>query len=136
MNLQKKISIIVFSGILVIIVLFAIFRQRALKSNFAIEKGYIYEFGNSRSSGNRIFFKFRFSLKGVTYYGNSAMPCARENKIHFQSWTYGKSVQVIYNKANPDNCRLLLTKEDYKKYGLSVPEVYRVQTDLIDSLCN
>lgn len=136
MKSQKKISIIVFISTLVLIALFALYRKRNLENNFIVSSGYIYDFGNSRYSGATIFFKFRHSVNGVTYYGNFDFPCVRENKLHFRSWTNGKIVQVVYERNNPNNCKLLLTREDYKEHGLSIPIDYKQQVELIDSICS
>lgn len=135
MNSQKRASGIIFLVVFLLIALYAVFRKRSLENNFALATGYIYELGSSRHSSNTIFFKYRFVLNGVTYTGNSGMPCDRKKEIYFQSWKYGIRAQVAYHKKSPGNNELLLTKEDYKAYGLSIPEWYKEKTQLIDSLC-
>lgn len=135
MNSQKRVSGIIFIGVLLIIALYAVFRKISLENNFALATGYIYDLGSSRHSSNTIFFKYRFIVNGVTYTGNSGMPCERNKEIYFPSWKYGIRAQLAYHKKNPGNNELLLTKEDYKVYGLSVPEWYKARIQLIDSLC-
>lgn len=135
MNSQKRVGGIIFIGVLLLFALYAVFRKRALENNFALATGSIYDLGSSRHSSNTIFFKYRFIVNGVTYTGNSGMPCDSKKEIYFQSWKYGIRVKVAYHKKNPGNNELLLTNEDYKAYGLSIPEWYKAKTQLIDSLC-
>ena len=133
---QKKIVALIFISSCILVFILAYTRDKSLKNNFAVATGRIYEFGSSYKSPGQIFFKFKFSVHDVTYFGNTPMSCEKKNKIHFQSWTFGKEVQIVYYQKNPNNCRLLLTKQDYKAYGLSIPEYYKAQTELIDSICN
>lgn len=132
----KKISLVIFGVALIIFVSIAFHKNNSLDRNFAITNAYIYDFGNSRNAGSTIFFKFKFSVNSITYNGNSGMPCERAKTLFFQSWANGKEVQVVYDKKNPDNCSILLTKENYMKYGLDIPNEYKSQTEFIDSLCN
>ncbi|MES1216902.1 MAG: hypothetical protein ABUT20_15410 [Bacteroidota bacterium] len=133
---QKNVSTIVLIGVLVLLVFFALYKRKRLINNFMITDGYIYEFGNSRNSGNTIFFKFRFVVDQVTYYGNTGVPCARTNEIYFQSWKNGKKVEVVYEKEKPDNCSILLSIRNYNQYSLKIPEEYKGQIHFIDSLRN
>jgi len=106
-----------------------------LENNFQLAIGHIYDFGNSRGTGSTIFFKYRFSVNGQMFYGNSGLPCDRAKRINFQSWINGKKVQVVYEKSKPDNCDVLLSREDYKQYSVEIPTEYNMQIKMIDSLC-
>ena len=135
MSNQKRIGLVIFVFLLILFVSVAFYKKNSLKNNFSITNGYIYDFGNSRYSGNTIFFKYKFSVNNIIYSASSGVSCDRRKKFFFQSWKNGKMVQVVYDIKDPDNSSILLTKENYKKYGLNIPNKYKSEIDYIDSLC-
>lgn len=132
---SKKISVLAFISILLVFATIGFLRRDKLTNDFRVTTGNIYEFGNSRGSGNTIFFKYRFSVNGQMFHGNSSLSCNRAKRVNFQSWTNGKKVQVVYEESNPNNSDLLLSREDYRQYAVEIPIEYNAQVKLIDSLC-
>lgn len=113
-----------FSIFILIIVFISKCQNNGLQRNPRFAKAIITELGNSRNAGNRIFLKYKFFVMGNKYTGNTGLDCSRSMTQDISFYMLGREVNVVYQESNPNNCKLLLSYSDFKKYGLSVQTTY------------
>jgi len=131
-SIKITIAFLLFAFVLVM----GIFRKSSLRNNFEVSTGEIIEMGLSRNSGNTIFFKFKFSLNNDLFYGNTGIGCDRLKKAILSDLLLGKKMQIIYDKTNVNNCKMLFKKSEYDKYQLDISPDYLPIINIIDNICS
>ena len=131
-------NIKIFIGVLLIAFIFIVgtIKKNSLKKNFELTNGEVYELGQSRNSGNTIFLKFRFFNNCDLVYGNTGIPCDRVNSPAIRNILLGKKAQILYDKEDINNCKILIRKSDYEEYKLPISKDYLPLINLVDSICS
>jgi len=140
MKSRYKIPMIILLGFILWLIMYITYRGYSLHKNFAVTDGYIYKFGRASSSGKLsshtgTYFKYRFKVNNDDYTGETSIPCSWNNSIKFPSWDLGKKMQLVYDRKNPNNSKMLFCEKDYKEFDLSVPEEFQDELHYLDSLC-
>ena len=115
---SSDIVLMSFLLVLLLIVLWTFFEKWRLENNFVATSGRIYDLGSSRNSGNRVFFKYRFKVSGAAYSGSVGVSCNRKHKNDLSFMLVGIDMPLIYERGNPGNSEMILTRNRVQKYKL------------------
>lgn len=87
----------------------------------------------SKSVDYFVTFNFYLSDKRIT--GKSSIPYNNFRDVVFlDSFLTGKKLLVLYQKDNPENCQMLFTEREYKKFHVEIPKNQIPIIAKIDSL--
>jgi hypothetical protein len=98
---------------------YAIYKEwdsaKKLKNNWAITRGVIVQVGKEMMDGSTnmdVTFKIKINGKDITRI--TKITCA--GSMGF--FLYNKNMDVVYEKENPENCQMLLSRKDYQEHNL------------------
>lgn len=121
----------------ILIMLIAYILQKKLENNYIVTRGNVISL-ETTVQNPEVFVRFNFALGNSNHKGMSSI--LNSNKMNdfkfIDSILEDKSLPVVYQKGNPDNNKMLLSKKDCKKYKvqLSLQEDRLIR--IIDSLVN
>jgi hypothetical protein len=84
--------------------------------------------------GEGINIHFSFIAKNKTYKGKTRIPIDFGFSEPVNYLLNGKNFPVIYDSTNAKNNCMLLMREDYLKYGYTIPDTLYSITEYLDSL--
>lgn len=117
---NKGAKIFVLSFFIIVFAYIFISRElerRQLKFKPIFTKGRIGKFDRiSKRSACSI--NYTFNVNGVEYNGSKTYNIEISNANEFM----GKEFAIVYSQENVENSQLLLTKDDYKTFGLIYPD--------------
>jgi len=115
---ENIISVITFCLMIVVLGIFYIFYPRFdFKNNGKYSIAEIYDFHVLAKSNHSICFKYsvnnqQFKSCQFETFSNSTL-----------RWMLlGKKFPIIYNPEKPENCNILITEHDFKRFGLEYPD--------------
>ncbi len=112
-----------------------IIQKNKLKNDHVITEGFIYDMGSSYKSGERLFFNNNFKVNVRIFGGNSGVNCSRQKRNELSSLLVRRTMPVVYEKGNPDNCEMLFDRRSFNKYNVDIPQLYITVVDSIESIC-
>lgn len=131
---------LVVLGIFVLVVFFAYIKscsdRNSLRNDFNVANATVLSVYEFRNSGNQIFVEFKFSISDKPrIISHTAIVCGKSNLDFMKRLLVGKTMQVFYQKSNPENCEMGLEKSIYNKYDFKVPQELSLLINSIDSVC-
>lgn len=131
----------VILGILfLLVVLFGIYKGcdevSSLHHNFQVGTGEIIDIETFHNSGGEIFVKFITRVGNNDITSKTGIHCDNSHKPAFKKYLIGKKLEIVYEKTDPDNCEMLLTREGYETYKLVPSTASTIILDSINSICS
>jgi len=116
--------------------LFAVYKGKELDKNYQVTLGKVYDVETS-SKNPDVFAKFRYEISGQIFDHNSSIPCTHSNCLQFlYSLLKEKSLPVVYQKNDPDNCLMILSLKESAKYQINLTSDQQKIITSIDSMVN
>jgi hypothetical protein len=116
--MRKKIWFSVLA-LFLLLVAFTIYIEwnntKKLKNNWAITKGVITHTVKEMMDGNtNMDVTFTIQIDGKDITRTTRITCAGSAGF----FLFNKTMDVVYEKGNQENCQMLLSREDYRQYKL------------------
>jgi hypothetical protein len=117
--MRKKILLLVlaiFLGLVACVIYMDRVNTDKRKQNFTLAKGRIVEVRSEMMDGSHaadITFLIQVNGKDITH--TARITCEKSNILFM---LMDKAMDVVYEKDNPENCELLLTRKSYSEYKL------------------
>jgi hypothetical protein len=90
-----------------------------LKKSRAITKGVIVQAGKEMMNGStNMDVTFIIQIDGKDFTRTTRITCPGSAGF----FLYNKTMDVVYEKGNPENCQMLLSRKDYHQYNLLPPK--------------
>ncbi|WP_205510097.1 hypothetical protein [Longitalea arenae] len=129
-------SIVVFVIIVSFIVYKAVTQESRLMRDFKRSTAEIIDIETFHNGGKNIFIKFKAKIDGKELTSKTSVDCAKSKKAVFKDYLIGKKLDIVYERTDPDNCKMLLTRKSYQKYKLIPSNESAMVLDSIESICN
>jgi hypothetical protein len=131
----------VVPGILILLMVLFIFYKghkeiSRLHHNFQVGTGEIIDIETFYNSGGQIFVIFITRVGKDDITSKTSIFCEKKNKPAFKKYLIGKKLEIVYEKTDPDNCEMLLTREGYETYKLVPSKASAIILDSINSICS
>lgn len=130
--MNKKVQIILFVGICLAGIIYAVYQRNKLEDNYLISIGEIKDVEyTSKSTDYFVSYTFQ-ETEGIN---KSSIAYRKFGDIVFlKTLLSGKRLSVIYQKGEPENNRMLFLRKDYRKYGIEPSKEQEKIINTLDSL--
>jgi hypothetical protein len=128
---KKLLRFLIFFFVVAVGVFIGLLQKNNLEKDHMNTVGSIFDVETGSKSPD-VFAKFSFQINGKEFESNSSIQCPKVECFQFlYKLLKGRSLVVIYEKDNPQNCEMLFRREEYEKYKL---EITPDQLSLINSI--
>lgn len=132
---KKTITMILFLLLILAIFFNTWLQSKKRKENFEIAKGVVTGTETFWNSGGTVFVKFEFKVGNKNIVSKTSIPCNKSNKLLIERLLVGKNMDVVYEKDDESNCKMLLEKSMYEVYNLKIPDMLSPLIDSIAAIC-
>jgi hypothetical protein len=133
--MRKKIWFFVLA-LFLLLVAFTIYKEwnstKSLKSNWAITKGVITQASKEMMNGStNLEVTFTIQIDGKDITRTTRITCAGSAGF----FLFNKTMDVVYEKGNQENCQMLLSREDYQQCKLLPPKDVLHVLEVLEAAC-
>jgi hypothetical protein len=119
-NTIGYIAVLLFFGIWGTI---AIMRQRQLSRDHVQGLGKIYRYNaGGRGNAGGIWIDYSYDVDGKKYTGSSNYSLDKIDIGIVKKYLLGNTFPIVYNPKYPGNSHLLITRQDFVKFGYNYPD--------------
>ena len=111
-------------------------KESDLASDFSVTSGHYVGFSRGVKTGGGI--RFSYLVGGQRYVEKCKSPSVscQKNLFLYDKILKSKSWVVLYERGNPENSEILIFLDQYKKYGLEVPDSLYREVRLLSDCTN
>ena len=119
-HLRKYRTIIIVFFCLIVFILFAVWRNQKLKKSFKLTQGKI-NYVNWGHKNGRFIIYVTFYVSDTKYECSTFLKCNDYKSEYLNKVLVNKEVLVAYDSLDYSNNSVILYKESYKHFGLTIP---------------
>lgn len=136
MKIDKYILLIAFCCLIGLLFLSRHCSNLNLKNSHELATATVVSVEGLNKSPGSVFVKYFYYVNGVKFQNREAIPCVRDKKNEVSDVIQGNPlVKVVYEKSNPENCRILLSRENYRFYQIAIPPNVEILLDSLEKIC-
>jgi len=123
----------------VLIILFGVFitssKRHSIKNDIKLTAGVVYEINILPKSAGSIFLRSRYKVNDGSYELYQSIKYVSNLREKISDLLNKKRIQIAYEAGNPSNAELIITKNQYAYFQLSIPVEFSGIVNAVDSIC-
>lgn len=132
----RYLSIGIILSIVGIVFLFRYCSDKGIKKNQVVTKATVTEVNRLPKSGGSLSVKYYYFVEGSKFVDQQGFSCSTKKVNFISALIYrNPSISVVYEKSDPSNNRILLSRKMYTDFGVEISNSVELLLDSLDNLC-